>query len=137
MLLKLDTASSEPVYLQIIRAIKLQIASGRLKAGERLPAVRELALMLLVNPNTVQKAYTALANAGLIQTRKGTGVFVGEIRSVLNAEECTRRSLKATDHYIADMLMLGMDHEQIKELVAKRARIFARGVADEQSDRKA
>lgn len=136
MLLKLDTTSSEPIYLQIIRGIKLQIASGKLKAGERLPTVRELALTLLVNPNTVQKAYTALANAGLIQTRKGTGVFVGEIRAVLSGEECARRSLKATDHYLADMLMLGLTAEQIKDLVAKRTRSFARGVADEQSDHK-
>jgi transposase-like protein len=61
---------------------------------------------------------------------------VGEIRAVLNGEERARRSLKATDRYIADMLMLGLDHEQIKELVAKRARIFARGSADEQADHK-
>ena len=126
MFLTLDAHSSEAVYLQLVKQIRLQIASGKLKTGDQLPAVRELALTLLVNPNTIQKAYTALASAGLIQSRKGIGMFVCQVRPTLNKEEYTRRCTQLTDHYVADMIILGTPPEEIPQAVSQRIKQFVR-----------
>jgi GntR family transcriptional regulator len=124
MLIQLDPTNRVPVYQQLINQVKRHIATGKLKPGDRLPAVRELAMLVLVNPNTIQKAYTDLADAGLIHSRKGQGVFVSELRSTLSKDERTRRSVEATDQYITDLLMLGLGLDEVQELVATRARRF-------------
>ena len=124
MLIQLDPTLRVPVYQQLINQVKRQIACGKLKPGDRLPAVRELAMLVLVNPNTIQKAYTDLADAGFIHSRKGLGMFVSELRPTLSRDERTRRSNEATDQYLTDMLMLGLDLEQIQELLAARSRRF-------------
>ncbi|MCY3019427.1 MAG: GntR family transcriptional regulator [Planctomycetota bacterium] len=126
MLIHLDPTNRVPVYQQLINQVKRHIATGTLKPGDRLPAVRELALLVLVNPNTIQKAYTDLADAGLIHSRKGQGVFVSELRSTLSKDERTRRSVEATDQYITDLLMLGLGLDEVQGLVAARARRFER-----------
>jgi len=126
MLIRLDPTNRVPVYQQLINQVKRHIATGTLKPGDRLPAVRELAMLVLVNPNTIQKAYSDLADAGLIHSRKGQGVFVSELRSTLSKDERTRRSVEATDQYVTDMLMLGLGLEEVRELVAARARRFER-----------
>jgi len=67
-----------PIYLQIVNQIKYLVASGRLVSGEQLPPVRKLAEQLLVNPNTVARAYRELESARVLSTRRGTGVYVCE-----------------------------------------------------------
>jgi len=76
MLFRLDTASSEPLYAQIVRAVRLAVARGEIKAGERLPAARDLARSLHVNMHTVLKAYGELRDAGDIDMRRGRGATV-------------------------------------------------------------
>ncbi len=68
--------NNSPIYLQIIEQIKIQIISGELKPGERLPSVRDLANNTKVNPNTMQKAMTELEQLGLIYTERTNGKFV-------------------------------------------------------------
>lgn len=65
-----------PIYIQLVEQIKIQIISGDLSAGERLPSVRELALLTKVNPNTMQKALAELEETGLIYTERTNGKFV-------------------------------------------------------------
>jgi len=65
-----------PLYAQLTRAIKFAIATGRLKIGEQLPTVRQLAVELRVNANTVAKVYAELERAGVLETRRGVGTFV-------------------------------------------------------------
>ena len=72
----IDTASSVPVYEQIVDRLRYAIAAGRYAPGEQLPSVRQLAVDLLVNPNTVAKAYRELEREGLTFSRRGLGVFV-------------------------------------------------------------
>lgn len=76
MFLKIDPRSSVPIYSQIIDQIKMQTASGRLRQGDRVPTVRELATRLRVNPNTVAKAYRDLEREGILEGRPGQGSFV-------------------------------------------------------------
>jgi len=84
MQLNIDPSSSRPVYVQVIDQIKRDIALGRLIEGDRLPTVRDLAIRLAVNPNTMAKAYKLLEQEGVIVTRAGAGAFVAAIDSGLN-----------------------------------------------------
>jgi len=74
---QLDVKSGVPFYRQIIDQVKIAVASGKLEAGNRLPTVRQLAVDLSVNPNTVSRAYTELELTGLVETQMGSGTFVG------------------------------------------------------------
>ena len=76
----LDLHSGMPVYRQIIDQVRGAIASGALTAGEQLPTVRQLAVDLQVNPNTVVRAYRELEFGGLIETQQGTGTFISAQR---------------------------------------------------------
>jgi len=78
MTLLIDVASNVPVFEQIVREVKSAIARGAKKPGEGIPSIRKLAEELLVNPNTVAKAYRELERDGVIYTRKGLGVFVAD-----------------------------------------------------------
>ena len=76
MLVTLDPADATPIYAQVERGLRAAIAAGRLKAGEQLPTVRELAVDLRVNANTVARVYSELEHAGVFETRRGVGTFV-------------------------------------------------------------
>ena len=76
MFLPIDPGSGLPVYRQIMEQVRRMIVAGRLPAGERIPSVRELAVTLGINPLTVGKAYGELERAGIIEMRRGLGMFV-------------------------------------------------------------
>jgi GntR family transcriptional regulator len=80
-LVRLDPSDSSPIYAQIERAIRAAVATGRLPKGDRLPTVRQLAISLRVNANTVAKVYSELERNGLLETRRGIGTFVADIPS--------------------------------------------------------
>ncbi len=74
---QLDMKSGVPFYRQIIDQVKSAIASGLLGVGDRLPTVRQMAVDLSINPNTVSRAYTELELTGLVETQMGSGTFIG------------------------------------------------------------
>ncbi len=74
--LRLSSSSGAPLYLQLVEHLKHSIETGAIKAGEQLPSVRKMAEDLLINPNTVVRAYRELENDGLVELRHGSGVFV-------------------------------------------------------------
>ncbi len=74
--LRIDTTDGVPIYLQIVEQIKRSVALGRVKPEEELPSVRQLALDLTINPNTVARAYLELEHQGVIYKRQGQGTFV-------------------------------------------------------------
>lgn len=76
----IDLKSGVPFYRQIIDQVKSSIATGQLGPGDRLPTVRQLAVELKINPNTVSRAYTELELTGLVETQMGSGTFVGQRR---------------------------------------------------------
>ncbi|HZU29344.1 MAG TPA: GntR family transcriptional regulator [Bryobacteraceae bacterium] len=78
MVLKLNPASGVPIYLQLMEQIKYAIETGAVRAGEQLPGIRRLAEDLVMNPNTVAKAYRELEHEGVIELRHGSGAFVSE-----------------------------------------------------------
>ncbi|MCD6394946.1 MAG: GntR family transcriptional regulator [Planctomycetes bacterium] len=81
MLLEIDHHSGEPIYRQIIRQIRRQIMTGQLKQTDQLQTVRDLAARLNVNPMTVSKAYSFLEAEGLVERKRGIGLFVAKIKN--------------------------------------------------------
>ncbi len=75
--IQLDATSGVPFYRQIIDRVRAAVATGELSSGDRLPTVRQLAVDLSINPNTVSRAYTELELTGLVETQMGSGTFVG------------------------------------------------------------
>jgi GntR family transcriptional regulator len=98
--LRIDTKSGVPFYRQIIEQIRFGIARGELATGDRLPTVRQLAVDLSINPNTVVRAYRELELEGVIDTHQGSGTFVGSRRPEIDALE-KRRML---DQILTDLL---------------------------------
>jgi len=103
--------NERPIYVQLVEKLRIEIVSGKLKTGERIPSVRELALTAKVNPNTMQKALAELEEQGLIHTERTNGKFVtnnqeliGKIKREL-AEEKVKK-------YIDDMSNIGITYEE-------------------------
>lgn len=115
----IDIHSSVAVYVQIENHVQFAIASGRLKAGDQLPSVRELSERLGVNPNTVAKAYRDLEVMGLLYTRRGMGVFVNRGIEAKCREDCRRRVISRMHEVVAEGKAAGMVKKEIIEVVDK------------------
>src|SRR5215468_6613634 len=100
-----------PLYAQLSRAIQFAITTGRLKIGEQLPTVRQLAVELRINANTVAKVYAELERAGLLETRRGVGTFVKAREAALmlftKRRERERELRALADRFIAEAAVLG------------------------------
>jgi GntR family transcriptional regulator len=117
--IQVDAKSALPVYEQIKRAIKLAILSGYLEVGEQLTSIRELALKLQVNPNTIIKVYYQLEVEGFIYSRPGAGYYVKIDRKKIQKEK-SELFRNVTNDYISKVLALGYSIEDtIKELSRK------------------
>ncbi len=109
-----------PIYIQIMDLIKRRIAVGELKAGGQLPSVRDLARQVVVNPNTVQKAYLELEREGYVATQRGMGTFVsGDHGTVDLLRPGLARDIVKT--CIAAMRSLGYGVHEISTMVAEEA----------------
>ena len=110
--------NESPIYLQIVEIIKTQIAQGVLKPGDQVPAVRELAVTAGVNPNTMQRALSALDQDGLTITNRTSGRCVTE--DVTKIEECRKDiAHKIVKQYIRDLEELGYNKEDAVALIGK------------------
>ena len=103
--------NERPIYVQLLEYIRLQIVSGVLKPSDRLPSVRDLALNMKVNPNTMQKALSELEEEGLIYTERTNGKFVTENKDLI---EKVKRKLaeEKVKNYINDMNNIGITYEE-------------------------
>ena len=113
----LDHRDPRPIYAQIIDHYREQITLGILRSGERLPSVRELAVELSINPNTIQRAYRSLELEGWIATVPGKGCFV--CGSSMAMERERERHLHALDEAVAALLTLGLTREGIAARITK------------------
>lgn len=87
----LDLHSGVPVYRQLIDQVRGGVASGSLAAGDQLPTVRQLAVDLAINPNTVMRAYRELELGGLLETHQGTGTFISDKKPEKNSADRDRQ----------------------------------------------
>ena len=103
--------NERPIYVQLVEKLRIEIVSGKLKSGERIPSVRELALTARVNPNTMQKALAELENEGLVYTERTNGKFVTHNKALI---ENVKRKLaeEKVNNYIKDMKNIGITYEE-------------------------
>jgi GntR family transcriptional regulator len=117
---RLDASSGVPFYRQIIDQVLLAVSDGRLKAGTQLPTVRQLAVDLAVNLNTVAKAYREMEIRGIVQTQQGTGTFVAA-RTGAGTREKKKAMHDLLDRFIANGEALGIPLEDLVDALAERA----------------
>ncbi|MCK6445481.1 MAG: GntR family transcriptional regulator [Planctomycetes bacterium] len=120
MNLRIDPASPEPIFEQIVFRVKNAVAQGELGGGDRLPSVRELARDLAINPNTVARAYETLEAAGVIVRRQGAGCFVSERGSGLATSERRRRLDELVDRLVTEGFHLGYGARELRDALSER-----------------
>jgi GntR family transcriptional regulator len=114
----IDFSSPVPIYQQVIHQIKLEILSGRMKDGDQLPPIRELAKILKLNPNTVAKAYYALEEEGFVKSKRGSGNWVNYKKSKLDS---LRKGMIEDEFgtFLESAFSLGAKKEDLKKLMAR------------------
>ena len=102
--------NERPIYIQLVEMIRINIVSGKYQKGQKLPSVRELALMMKVNPNTMQKALAELENEKLIYTERTNGKYVTEDEELI---EKTKKELaqEKVNNYLRSMENIGINYE--------------------------
>jgi GntR family transcriptional regulator len=120
MHLHISQADGVPIYLQIVNQVKLLAASGRLAPGEELPPIRVLAEQLVVNPNTVARAYRELELAGVVVKRRTAGTYVSDNASPLNRRERIRILTERVDALLAEAHQLKVGADDVIRLIEQR-----------------
>jgi GntR family transcriptional regulator len=122
--IQISSGSDKPIYVQLVEQVSEAIARGTLGAGDRLPAVRALAGELVINPNTVARAYSILERNGLVTTKTGSGTFVSD--PMLRRGDAAEINLLAErmDTVITRGLNLGLDRAALVGLFEKRVKKF-------------
>jgi GntR family transcriptional regulator len=109
-----------PIYLQIVNQVKYLVAAQRLAQGEALPSVRKLAEQLVINPNTVARAYLELERAGLVTKRQGAGTYVTAAGPVLPRREKLKVLVKRVDSLLAEAAHLDIPLDEVMEQLRER-----------------
>jgi GntR family transcriptional regulator len=114
---RIATGSSAPLYRQIVEQVRKAVATGALTPGEQLPSVRALAELLVINPNTVARAYADLAREGILESQAGKGLFVASRRQMFSDEERRRRLEQAVEVFLSEIAFLDFSRAEILELL--------------------
>ncbi len=120
MYLQINPSSSVPIFIQITNQIKYSIAMGAYRAGDKLPSVRELALQLRVNPNTVVKAYRDLERENVVYTQRGLGVFVSDGAPGISKKERKRIIDQRLGAAIEEALHSDLSPTEIRKIVESK-----------------
>lgn len=120
MLIHISTSDGVPIYLQVVNQIKYLVAAGRLCAGEELPPIRVLAEALVVNPNTIARAYRELELSGIVEKRRTAGTYVSDQGSPLARRERIRILTERIDGLVAEAKQMNVPIDEIVKLVQQR-----------------
>lgn len=119
---RLDLHSGVPAYRQIIDQVLGGIAAGMLRTGDQLPTVRQLAVDLAINPNTVVRAYRELELRGVIETHQGTGTFIAQKKFRHNEVERQRRLNQIAGEFVA---RAGAEGFTVQDLIERLTELYA------------
>jgi GntR family transcriptional regulator len=125
MLMRLDHHSGEPIYQQIVEAIKYKVAAGELSDGTQLPSIRSLAEQLGINPRTVVKAYEELDHSGVVVMRHGQGVFVSARGEVAPSRIRREAIAGLARRLLAEAARLGADPDEVLKIMRAEAELVA------------
>jgi GntR family transcriptional regulator len=117
MQIQIQAQGGVPIYLQVMQQIKYLVASGRLQPGDELPSIRTLAEQLIVNPNTIARAYRELETAGVVEKRRTAGTFVAEAGSPLARKERLRLLRQRVDQLLVEAFQMGFALDEVLKLV--------------------
>ncbi len=117
ILLKPNPTSGVPIYLQLMEQVRHAIETGALRPGEQLPSIRPLAEELVVNPNTIAKAYRELEHEGVIELRQGAGAFVSDKAPTKKDADKLRAAQAAVATAIDKLRARGVTDDEIRRLV--------------------
>jgi GntR family transcriptional regulator len=126
MHLHISASDSAPIYQQIIQQIRTLVASGRLAHGEELPPIRVLAEQLVVNPNTVARAYRELAADGVLTNRRTAGTYVADGATPRAQTQCLDALSERVDALLAEAQRLDVTTHDLVELIHKRDLVLRR-----------
>jgi len=122
MQLHISPKDGVPIYRQIVNQVKYLVGSGRLVPGEELPPIRVLAERLVVNPNTVARAYAELEHAGIVTKRHGSGTYVSDNGSPLKRAERLKILAQRADALVAEARHLEVEISELLDVVRERHR---------------
>ena len=117
MQIRIVAGSNAAIYKQIADQISRSVAAGEMEVGQMLPSVRQLARELVINPNTVAKAYADLVQSGIVETQAGKGFYVAKRRQVYTKTERMRRMDESIQSLINQSLTLGFSAEEVLQRV--------------------
>jgi GntR family transcriptional regulator len=120
MQIHISTADGVPIYQQIVNQIKYLVSSGRLVSGEELPPIRSLAEKLVVNPNTVARAYRELEGAGFVEKRRTAGTYISDQGSPLARRERLRILTERIDALLAEARQMDIAFEDVVKIAERR-----------------
>jgi GntR family transcriptional regulator len=116
--LTITTGASTPIYRQIVEQVRLGVATGALSPGDPMPSVRSLADRLVINANTVAKAYAELVRDGVLDSQQGVGFFVAsQKRQVYSRSERLRRFHQALEAFVHEAVFLDFGADEIRQAV--------------------
>src|ERR1051325_3006533 len=113
MRIEIEPASGTPIYLQIVNQVKYLVASEQLEPAEELPPIRALAEQLVINPNTVARAYLELEQAGIVDKRHGSGTYISNGGSPLRRAERLKLLAPRIDALLAEARHLDVSFEEL------------------------
>ena len=116
MLFRINPQSGVPMYLQLIEQVRHAIESGALRPGDQLPGIRKVAEDMVMNPNTVAKAYREMEHAGLIVLRHGAGAFVADHHPAVQAR-AIQKARTVVQRAVSALREMGLDEGAIRRLV--------------------
>ena len=124
MLLEIDHHSGQPIYRQVIEQIRRQIMAGQLAPGDQLMSVRELAGRLRVNPMTISKAYSLLEVEGLLERRRGVGLFVAKLRKDQKGKTKAKLLEQALIKAVTTAVQFEIPQQEVSEMLGKLYRKY-------------
>jgi len=117
MQLHIQFQDGVPIYLQVMQQIKYLVASGRLQPGDELPSIRALAEQLVVNPNTIARAYRELEVAGVVEKRRTAGTYIAETGSPLARKERMKQLKERVDQLLVEAFQMGFELDEVIKLM--------------------
>jgi len=133
MVLELDPHAGVPIYRQVMDELRLQVMTRRLAEGERIESVSALSARLKVNPMTISKAYGLLVEEGLLERRRGVGLFVRSIRKDVRQRQRDRMLNQAINKVAALAVQMGVAEEEALRLFEEQYRTFVSPPRSEES----
>jgi len=123
MFLRIDPNRPQPIFAQIVEGVRLAVATERIRPGNRIPSIRDLAVELRVNPNTVAKAYQELERSNVVQVQRGMGYFVSEsVNGEIGVRERKGLLESRVETLLSEALELGFGPEEIKKLIDQKSK---------------